>query len=112
LLLAGHETTALSLTFTWMLLAENPRVRERLEGELDEVLGDRDPTVADVPRLALADRIVRESMRLYPPAWSIGREACEDVVVGGRRFPRGTWFWLLPWSMHRDARFFPDPEHF
>ncbi|HEY1696894.1 MAG TPA: cytochrome P450 [Polyangiaceae bacterium] len=115
ILLAGHETTAIALTFTWMLLAEHGGpggARARLEAEIDEVLGDRDPTVADVPRLVFADRIVRESMRLYPPAWSIGREAAEDVEVGGRRFPRGTWFWFLPWTMHRDARFFADPARF
>jgi cytochrome P450 len=112
LLLAGHETTALSLTYTWMLLARSPGVRARLESELDEVLGERDPTYTDVPRLVFLDRVVRESMRLYPPAWSLGREAAEDVEVGGRRFARGTWFWLIPWSMHRDARYYPDPARF
>jgi cytochrome P450 len=112
LLLAGHETTAITLTFTWMLLSQHRVVRARLEAECDEVLGDRDPTFTDLPRLALCDRIVRESMRLYPPAWSIGREALEDVELGGRLFPRRTWFWLLPWTMHRDARWFPEPKRF
>ena len=112
LMLAGHETTAIALTFTWMLLSRHPDVRGRLEAELDEVLGDRSPTFADLPRLVLADRIVRESLRLYPPAWSIGREAAEDVELGGRRFERGTWFWFIPWVMHRDARWFAAPERF
>ncbi|MGH7293791.1 MAG: cytochrome P450 [Polyangiaceae bacterium] len=112
LVLAGHETTAIALTFTWMLLSQHPAVRERLEAELDDVLGDRAPTFADLPRLGLTDRIVRESLRLYPPAWSIGREAAEEVEIGGRRFPRGTWFWFIPWAMHRDARWFADPASF
>jgi cytochrome P450 len=112
LLLAGHETTAIALSFTWYLLSKHPRVRERLEAEIAEVLGDRAPTFADLPRLAYADRIIRESMRLYPPAWSIGREAADDVTLGGVRFDRGTWFWFIPWAMHRDARFFDDPLRF
>jgi cytochrome P450 len=112
LMLAGHETTAITLSFTFMLLAQHTDVRARLEAELDSVLGDRPPTFADLPRLALADRIVRESLRVYPPAWSIGREAAEDVEIAGRRFPRGTWFWIIPWAMHRDARFFDRPEQF
>ncbi|HEY8087158.1 MAG TPA: cytochrome P450 [Polyangiaceae bacterium] len=112
LILAGHETTAIALGFTWMLLSRHHDARAKLEAELADVLGDRDPTHADVPRLVYADRVVRESMRLYPPAWSIGREADEEVELGGRRFPRGSWFWLVPWTMHRDARWFTDPTRF
>jgi cytochrome P450 len=112
LMLAGHETTAITLTFTWMLLSQDPAVRTALETELAEVLGDRAPTAADLPRLVVADRIVRESMRLYPPAWSLGREATEDVELGDRRFRRGTWFWFLPWTMHRDPRWYADPGRF
>jgi cytochrome P450 len=112
ILLAGHETTAIALTFTFMLLSQYPGIRARLEAEVDEVLGDRAPTSADLPRLVFAERIVRESMRLYPPAWSIGREAIEDVTLGGLRFERGAWFWFIPWSMHRDARWFPNPASF
>ena len=112
LLLAGHETTAIALTFTFLLLSMHPDVRARLEAEIAEVVGDRPPTHADLPRLVLAERIVRESMRLYPPAWSIGREAAEDVELGGHRFPRGTWLWFLTWTMHRDARWFAEPERF
>jgi cytochrome P450 len=112
LLLAGHETTALVLTFTLMLLSQHPELRARLEAEVDEVLAGRPATHADLPRLVVAERIVRESMRLYPPAWSIGREAIEDVELAGRRFPAGTWFWMLPWTMHRDARWFEMPTRF
>jgi cytochrome P450 len=112
LLLAGHETTAISLTFTWMLLSQHPDVRRRLEEEVDAVAGDRALTSADLPRLTFTDRVVRESLRLYPPAWSIGREAAEDVELGGVRFPRGTWFWFLPWTVHRDERWFADPQRF
>ena len=112
LLLAGHETTAIALTFTWLLLSQHPDVRARLEEEVRDVCGDRPPSAADLPRLVLADRIVRESLRLYPPAWSIGREAAEDVEVGGRRFDRGTWFVVIPWAMHRDERWFRDAERF
>jgi cytochrome P450 len=112
ILLAGHETTAIALSFTWLLLSQNPEVRARLEAEVDEVFGDRPPTHADLPRLVFTERVVRESMRLYPPAWSIGREAADDVELGGERFDRGTWFWFFPWVMHRDARWFENPERF
>lgn len=111
ILLAGHETTAIALTFAWLLLSRHPDVRDRLEAEVDS-LGDRTPTHADLPRLQLADRIVRESLRLYPPAWSIGREAAEDLELGGHRFARGTWFWFIPWAMHRDPRWFDRPDRF
>ncbi len=112
LLLAGHETTAIALTFTWMLLSQSPSIRARLEAEVDEVFGDRPPTVADYPRLVFTERVVRESMRLYPPAWSVGREAADDVEIGGERFERGTWMWFFPWTMHRDARWFENPTRF
>jgi cytochrome P450 len=112
LMLAGHETTAIALTFTFMLLSKHPEVRVRLEAEIDDVAGDRDLTHADMPRLAFTDRVVRESLRLYPPAWSIGREAIEDVELGGVRFERGTWFWFLPWTVHRDGRWYEEPERF
>ncbi len=82
LFLAGHETTALALSFAWLLLAQNPRAEVELARELDAVLGDRVPTLADLPRLRVASNVIAETLRLYPPAWSLGREAVEDVVVG------------------------------
>lgn len=112
LYLAGHETTALALSWAWLLLSRNPSAWERLGAELDAVLGDRDPTVADVPALPYCDAVIRESMRLYPPAYSVGREALEDVELGGFRIPAGSQIWILQWAVHRDPRWFPDPERF
>lgn len=112
LFLAGHETTALTLSWTFYLLAQHPEVERELVRELHEVLGDRDPTVADLPALRFSEQIVQESLRLYPPAWSLGREATEDFTLDGRRYPKGAWFWVLPWTLHRDARFFADPLAF
>ena len=109
---AGHETTALALSWTWMLLSQHPRAQARLGAELDAVLGDRDPTVADYPALKFCEAVILESMRLYPPAYSVGREAIEDVELGGYRIARGAQLWILQWAVHRDARWFPEPEQF
>ncbi|MBK7398503.1 MAG: cytochrome P450 [Myxococcales bacterium] len=109
LILAGHETTAIALTFTFLLLARHPDVRAKLEAELAEVLGGRSPTHADLPRLAYAEQVFKEAMRLYPPAWSTGREAVTDVVVGGEPIEKGTQLWVVQWNLHRDPRFHRDP---
>jgi cytochrome P450 len=112
LILAGHETTAIALTFTFYLLAKHPAARARLEAELDQVLGGRAPTYADLPRLRYVEHVFKEAMRLYPPAWSTGREAIEDTEVGGVPVARGTQLWVVQWNLHRDARFHADPERF
>ena len=112
LFLAGHETTALALSFSFYLLAQNPAAAARLDSEVQEVLGDRLPTSADVPRLRYAEWVVRESMRLLPPAPSIGREAVSDCEIGGFHVPKGTQIALLQWAVHRDPRWFDDPETF
>ncbi len=112
LFLAGHETTALVLSYTFFLLAEHPEVDAKLAAELDQVLGDRAPTPADVPMLKYADWIIKESMRLYPPAWGIGRELTHDAEVGGKMFPKGTQFLMIQWVTHRDPRWFENPESF
>ena len=112
LFLAGHETTALNLSWTWLLLSQNPDVKARLTRELDEVLGDRAATFADLPNLRYTSNVIAESLRLYPPAWSMGREAREDVDVGGYRIRRGEQVWFCPWSIHRDPRWFDDPDVF
>jgi cytochrome P450 len=112
LVLAGHETTALALGWTLLLLAQHPEVCTRLRAELGEVLGDRSPTVADLPRLRYTDAVFKESMRLYPPAWSTGREAAEEVTVGGLLLPKGTQVWLAPWAIQRNPEYFPDPTRF
>jgi cytochrome P450 len=112
LFLAGHETTANALTWTWYLLSRHPDAEARLHAELLEVLGDRRAEAGDLARLRYAWRVVAESMRLYPPAWVIGRRAVADYEAGGHRFPRGSILLLSQWVLHRDPRFYPDPERF
>jgi cytochrome P450 len=112
LFLAGHETTALSLTYALRLLALHPGEAERLQVELREVLGGRPPGMLDLPRLPRLRAVLDESLRLYPPAWAMGREPLEDVVVAGIHVPRGTQVIVSPWILHRDPRFFGDPERF
>jgi cytochrome P450 len=112
LFLAGHETTALSLTYALRLLAQHPHEKQRLVDELSQVLGGRSPTLQDLPRLRFTRAVLDETLRLFPPAWAIGREPREDVVVAGIAMPRGTQVIVCPWVMHHDARFFPDPDRF
>jgi cytochrome P450 len=112
LFLAGHETTAIALSWTWYLLARHPAARRELDEELAGVLGDRPPTLEDVPKLGHASRVVQEAMRLYPPAWSIGREALTDLELGGHRVRKGQQLWFCPWSIQRDPRWFDDPDAF
>jgi cytochrome P450 len=110
--LAGHETTANALTWTWYLLSQSPDIERRLHAELGSALGGRLPTVADVDRLPYATRIVTESMRLYPPAWLVGRRAVNDYTIKGYYVPARSIVVMSEWVVHRDARFFPDPERF
>jgi cytochrome P450 len=112
LFLAGHETTALALSWTWMLLAQHPEIEARLGEELGRVLAGRVPTAADIPRLSYAEMVIKESMRLYPPAWGVGRQAIAPFEIGGYRLPAGTNVFLCQWILQRDERFFPDPERF
>lgn len=107
MLLAGHETTALALTWTWFLVSRHPEVAERLEAEVD-ALG-RPPVIDDLPRLPITERVVKESLRLYPPAYSFGREALEDDEIAGWPVAAGTTLFVFPWVLHRDPRFFPEP---
>ena len=111
-LLAGHETTALSLSWTWYLLARNPDVEEKLQTELHTTLRGRSPSHQDLPNLVYSGRVVKESMRLYPPAWSMARAAARDCEIGGYTLPAGANVVMSQWIMHRDPRFFPDPEKF
>jgi cytochrome P450 len=110
--LAGHETTSQALSWTWYLLSENPETEAALHDELDDVLGGRPPTVEDVSRMPYTRAVVSESMRLYPPAWSIARRALSEVDIGGYRITKGAIVIASPWIVHRDARWFPDPESF
>ncbi len=112
LFLAGHETTANALAWTWSLLAENPAAECALHAELAAVLGGRAPTFADVPRLVFTEQVVRESLRLYPPAWIIGRRALIETELGGRSVAAGTTVLTSPWVTHRDARWFESPAAF
>ena len=112
LFLAGHETTALALTWAWVLLSQNAEAEKRLHEELDEVLGGRTPTVEDLPGLRYCEWVVKESMRLYPPAYAVGREAVRDCEIGGFRVPAGMQIFAFQWVVHRDARWFEEPEEF
>jgi cytochrome P450 len=112
LFLAGHETTALALSWAFCLLAENPEVERKLHAELAEALGDRAPCFEDVPKLKYTECVVHETLRLRPPAWALGREATAPFELASHRFENGAWFWILPWTLHRDPRHFPDPERF
>jgi cytochrome P450 len=112
LFLAGHETTANALTWTWHLLSQHPDVERRLHQEIDAVLDDRRAGADDVARLPYTRMVLAESMRCYPPAWGIGRRAIEDVEIGGYTIPRGTVVLFSQYLLHRDPRFFPEPERF
>ena len=110
--LAGHETTANALSWTWYLLAKHPEEEVRLLEELDEVLEGHTPTVGDLPRLRYTDMVVKESMRLYPPVWAFGREAVEDCEIGDYHAPAGTQLVMSQWVMHRDPRYYERAEEF
>jgi cytochrome P450 len=112
LLLAGHETTALALSYALHLLAHHPESQDALAAELSEVLNGRLPSYSDVPRLPFTRNVVTEAMRLYPPADFLGREAVVDFTVGGIPVKRGTNLFVSQWVLHRDGRYFPDPLAF
>jgi len=111
-LLAGHDTIATALVWTWILLAERPDVEAGVEREVDAVLGTRLPAAADVPRLGLTRRVLSESLRLRPPAWIVARTALVDHELGGVRIPAGAIVLVSQYLMHRDARFFSSPLTF
>lgn len=110
--LAGHETTAMALGWTFHLLGQHPEVEQQLRAELREVLGDRAPTLDDLQQLELTDRVVSESMRLYPPVTMIARSARADDDVCGHPVRAGDWVFLSPWVTHRRADLWPEPERF
>ncbi|WP_158575833.1 cytochrome P450 [Streptomyces corynorhini] len=112
LLMAGHETSSGSLTWTYYLLGTNPEIREKMHAELDEVLGDRLPTVEDLPRLTYTDAVYSEALRLFPPAWVLVRRALEDYTANGYHIPRNSAVMVSPFVLHRDKTWWPEPERF
>ena len=112
MLLAGHETTALALSWSFYLLGQHADIQRRLLEEVAEVLGDRDATIDDVDNLKFTEAAIQESMRLYPPAWIIGRESLAPFKVGGYEFGAQTMVLVAPWVLHRHAKHFDEPESF
>lgn len=112
LFLAGHDTTSYALLWTITLLARHPDVTARLVAELDEVLGGRPPGLEDLPRLAVTEQVIKEAMRLYPPAYAVGRKAAEDTEIGGYAVPAGSEVIAWIYMTHHDPRWFPEPEAF
>jgi len=112
IVLAGHETTANALSWTWYLLAQHPEVEAKLHAELDGVLGGQLPTTDDLRQLPYAEMVVKESMRLYPPIPSIARQATEDLMLGEYFVPKGMIISIAPHVIHRDPRWYPEPDEF
>lgn len=112
LLLAGHETTANALTFAWWLLAQHRDVAAKLATEVDQVLQGRLPMASDLESLRYTRMVFSEALRLYPPAWIIGRQVLEDHTIGGYTIPAGASIMLSPWAMHHDVRYYRDPFRF
>jgi cytochrome P450 len=110
--LAGYETVANALTWTWLLLAQNPEAEARFQAELNHVLGGRTATMDDLPQLRYTEMVFAESMRIYPPAWAMGRQSTAPVALGPYRFPAGTYFFFSQYVMQRDPEYFPDPLRF
>ena len=112
LFLAGHETTANALTWTWYLLSQNPACEKRLHQEIDAVLDGRPPASADLPNLRYTEMVFAEAMRLYPPAWAIGRMSKDAVTLGGFEIAPKSICILSPFVTQRDPRWFPEPDRF
>ncbi|MGZ3637328.1 MAG: cytochrome P450 [Ktedonobacterales bacterium] len=110
--MAGHETTANALSWTWDLLMRHPEVYERLAEETSATLNGRSPTVADLPALPYVGQVFKEAMRLYPPVWFMDRQVIHPLELAGYRFPAGTLLVISPYTLHRKPEYFPDPERF
>ena len=108
----GHETVTVALTWTWYLLSTHPAIQDNFQFELDSVLGDRPPTLEDLPNLVFTDQVFREAMRLYPPIWRLGRVAMAPFELGGYEIPAGAMLCLPTFITQRDARWFDDPNDF
>lgn len=110
--MAGHETTANSLAWTWYLLSQAPEAEERLHDELAHALGGRPPTFHDVPKLVYTRAVFEEAIRLYPPVPLLGRQALREETIRGRRVPAGSLVIVVPWLLHRHRRYWGKPDHF
>lgn len=110
--MAGHETTANSLAWTWYLLSQAPAVEERLHGELRQVLGNRQPALEDVPKLVYTRAVFEETIRLYPPVPLLARQAVRDEAIRGRPVPRGSLVMVVPWLLHRHRKYWSRPDYF
>lgn len=112
LYIAGHETTAVLLNWTWVLLSQYPDVAAELQAELTAVLSDRSPTFDDLPRLSVTNAIIKEVLRLYPPAWFLFREAPQGLTIRGEKIPTGSVLFLFSYAAHRDGQWYEEPEAF
>jgi cytochrome P450 len=113
LFMAGHETTANTLVWALYLLSDHPEVERKLCTEIDNVLAGQHPTVADLKKLTYLDAVIKEAMRLYPPAWGLNaRTNLEEIELGGYTIPKGSTLFICPYVTHHDPRWFPDPEAF
>jgi cytochrome P450 len=110
--LAGHETTAMAMTWTWFLLSQHPQEESKLHAELDSVLGGRTPTHEDLSKLSYARMVVEESMRIYPPVHTIGRQAIGADTLAGRHIPKGSTILIAPWLLHRHVKLWENPGRF
>ena len=108
----GHESTACALAWAFYLITQHADARKRIYDEVDSVLGGREPQAADLPALQYTGMVFEEAMRLYPPVWTISREATVDDEVAGVKIPKGTTVMLSPYAMHRNEEFWPEPEEF
>jgi cytochrome P450 len=112
LFLAGHETTANTLAWTWWLLARNPGAEAKLHAELEAVLAGRTPALDDMPKLVYAGHVITESLRLYPAAWGLARQTVEEYDLAGYTVPKGAGVSFAQWTVHRDPRWYEAPEEF
>jgi cytochrome P450 len=112
MLLAGHETTSLALSWTYYLLSRHPEAERAIAAEVHAAVGDRRPSFADLNSLTFTRQVIEESLRLYPPAWGFSREALADDEIGGYHVPKGSLAFIIPYVVHRRPNLWPDPERF
>jgi cytochrome P450 len=111
--IAGHETTANALTWTFYLLSQNPNIEKKLLDELGSVINsNKTPTVDDMPKLKFTEKVLRESMRLYPPVWTIGRSVNNEYTLGKYTIPAGSTILMSQYVMHHDPRYYNEPDRF